>query len=102
MTLAIDPPVELGRSVGNMEAGQQLAAIQVDSFNKFTCSDGLLEHDRIAPEHLGRQPDLLGVSSADGFGPQMTAQKEQRLIERVPRMLRIELGPEQSDYAVPA
>ena len=100
--LTIDPLLEFGGNVRDMDAGEQVAAVECECLGPVARLTGLVEVGGIAlhaARDSRRRPLRLG-SPARRF--QLPAQETQRLPQCSAGMLRVELGPEEGRPGCPA
>src|SRR2546425_9864851 len=63
---------------------------------------GLHKCGCVTPQHAAVYPDFLFAATHDDALAQRAAKEAQRLAQRSPCMLLVQLGPEQRDHGVPA
>ena len=101
-SLLFHPPLELGRRLRNEEPVQKVALKEIQGFGVPPRLAGLHKCGCVTPQHAAVYPDFLFAATHDDALAQRAAKEAQRLAQRSPCMLLVQLGPEQRDHGVPA
>lgn len=97
--LFLDPALDLQRAI-DVGAAEELAPVEVDGVAEALLGDGLPERGDVAPEPRGVDPQLLVATADDDIAAERAPEVVDRLAERRPRPLLLELGPEQAEERV--
>src|SRR6266576_275891 len=96
------PALELGRRPRNEEPVQKVALKEIQGFGVPPRLAGLHKCGCVTPQQAAVYPDFLFAATHDDALAQRAAKEPQRLAQRSPCMLLVQLGPEQRDHGVPA
>src|SRR2546422_9774107 len=90
------------RGTRNEESLEQVSAIELERLGQLARRYGILERRDVAPQVVKVEPDLLVAARHDRQRAERIAQHVQRLAERRPGVLHVELRPEEGEQSVAA
>ena len=99
--LQVQPPREVG-CIGDVKPREQLPAVQRQRRLDSSFVHRLLELGGIAPELIGRKPELIVAAGDEDGGAKRPSQEVERLAQRMASPLGVVLGPEHRENSVPA
>jgi hypothetical protein len=96
----VEPAFEIDGRLGDMNAGKQLAAVELDRVPMSVGAGGVLERSRIAPDLIAIELDLLAIPIENRVGAEDAPEEEDRLAQRVARVIGVVFRPEERNEAV--
>ena len=97
---AIEPLLEIGRGALHVQPVEEGAAIQGERALRVTGLQGMLQIDGVAAQCALRHRDLLVAARLQDLGSEPLAEKVERAAEGGPRVLLVEVGPEEGEERV--
>src|SRR6266545_2380589 len=91
-SLLFHPPLELGRRLRNEEPVQKVALKEIQGFGVPPRLAGLHKCGCVTSQHAAVYPDFLFAATHDDALAQRAAKEAQRLAQRSPCMLLVQLG----------